>query len=347
MALRPEDDDLDYEENSFPSLEDDEPEPRKQARKQPVVEPRLFGFKPKTLYSIIIGVAALAVVGVVAWQILLPQYLAQQAPYPTQIPRVGMVDNQAQGHQQQPQVYMPPRQNAGNEIPPAPQAQLLPEAPKPAANVPSRNENVDALKSQLDIVVEKMDAMMTRIDELERRMSNGTVEPGNKALQEGLSKITGELQKAEVTNSALASENKTLATENSKLKEENSKLEKELTTANAELARSRQIIAQLEAKPKKKTEEKKKGKMDSPNQTAKADTVEHKDKPEDLVAQELPKTLNGVRIIGLWTSGAILSDKAGETATVEVGQSFKGIKVESVDFQNGIVKTDKGQLRYQ
>lgn len=189
--------------------------------------------------------------------------------------------------------------------------------------------------------------MMSRIDELERRMANGTVEPGNKALQEGLSKITGELQKAEATSSALASENKTLATENSKLKEENSKLEKELTTANAELARSRQIIAQLEAKPKKKTEEKKKGKMDSPNQTAKADTVEHKDKPEDLVAQELPKTLNGVRIIGLWTSGAILSDKAGETATVEVGQSFKGIKVESVDFQNGIVKTDKGQLRYQ
>ena len=335
MALRPEDDDLDYEENSFPSLEDDEPEPRKQARKQPVVEPRLFGFKPKTLYSIIIGVAALAVVGVVAWQILLPQYLAQQAPYPTQIPRVGLVDNQAQGHQQQPQAYMPPRQNARNEIPSVPAA------------LTSRNESIDVLKNQLDRVVEKMDAMMSRIDELERRMANGTVEPGNKALQEGLSKITGELQKAEATSSALASENKTLATENSKLKEENSKLEKELTTANAELARSRQIIAQLEAKPKKKTEEKKKGKMDSPNQTAKADTVEHKDKPEDLVAQELPKTLNGVRIIGLWTSGAILSDKAGETATVEVGQSFKGIKVESVDFQNGIVKTDKGQLRYQ
>jgi len=335
MALRPEDDDLDYEENSFPSLEDDEPEPRKQARKQPVVEPRLLGFKPKTLYSIIIGAAVLAVVGVVAWQILLPQYLAQQAPYPTQIPRVGMVDNQAQGHQQQPQAYMPPRQNAGNEIPSVPAA------------LTSRNESIDVLKNQLDRVVEKMDAMMSRIDELERRMANGTVEPGNKALQEGLSKITGELQKAEATSSALASENKTLATENSKLKEENSKLEKELTTANAELVRSRQIIAQLEAKPKKKTEEKKKGKMDSPNQTAKADTVEHKDKPEDLVAQELPKTLNGVRIIGLWTSGAILSDKAGETATVEVGQSFKGIKVESVDFQNGIVKTDKGQLRYQ
>lgn len=331
-GLRPPDDfdDQNFENGPLAFEEEETPRARPQARRMPPQnnEARLFGLSYKVLYRSIIALVVLGCAVFVLLPALQQLLMPQTTPARPQMTRVGMPQEQptAPAMTNEVQQFAPAQQQA---FPPQSALAQMPNTPPIPANLQASSE-LQEIKAKLAEVLSRLDGMANRLEEVEKRTSNATIPNGQEtsALQEGLARITNELRKSEE--------------ENQKLKVSNDSLSKQLEIAEAELARSRQVVAEF--KKKKKADRK----TDSPKEVAESgkDNPQSEQQPPSP-SDANPNELDGIRVIGLWPGGAILSDQNGNTATVEVGQSFKGFRLETVDFAKGVVKTSKGQLLYR